>query len=60
MKFIEDVNKVEEPVYLTNGTDFKVSAKSMLGTLIATVEWDQIYCECERDIFSIIHNYTID
>ena len=59
-RFISKVNSVDVPVYFTNGKDYKISAKSMLGAMLATAEWDEIYCECERDIFSVISEFLAE
>jgi hypothetical protein len=35
-------------VYLTDGSkQFRVSAKSTLGCILAQIEWEEIYCEYE-------------
>lgn len=49
--------QVKEPVYLV-GEDFRVSAKSLLGTL-CSMEWDELWCECEKDIYTKIEKFVI-
>lgn len=46
--FIELCNKQNYPVFLTDGSkQFRVNAKSMLGCIMAQVEWETVYCEYE-------------
>lgn len=50
-KFTHLVDKMPFPVYLsdTHQTQ-RVSAQSTLGRILAQIEWEEIYCECEHDI----------
>ena len=56
-QFVAIATKVAEPVYLV-GEHFRVSAKSLLGALY-TMEWDDVWCECERDIYTKIEKFVI-
>jgi hypothetical protein len=56
-EFVAIATKVPEPVYLI-GEGFKVSAKSLLGALY-TMEWQEVWCECEVDIYSKISKFVI-
>ncbi len=56
--FVNIATKIKEPVYLV-GEDFKVSAKSLLGVTYS-MEWDEIWCECEKDIYSKIKNFVVE
>lgn len=55
-----------------NGCDWSLSAKSLLCSLVMSaklqkhrehnaheVDWDTIYVECERDIYSLISKFAI-
>lgn len=55
--FVAIASTVGAPVHLTHG-DFRVSAKSLLGALY-TMEWDEIWCECDKDIYSQIEKFVI-
>ena len=55
--FVAIATKVPEPVNLI-GEGFKVSAKSLLGALY-TMEWQEVWCECEVDIYSKIAKFVI-
>ena len=56
-QFVAIATQVAEPVHLV-GNDFRVSAKSLLGALY-TMEWDDVWCECERDIYTKIEKFVI-
>ena len=45
------------PVYLSDGSrEFRVSAKSTLGCILAKVEWKDIYCEYDGDDAFLLEN----
>ena len=56
-QFVAIATQVAEPVYLV-GQDFRVSAKSLLGA-IYTMEWDDVWCECEKDIYTKIEKFVV-
>lgn len=56
--FVNAVAGIPERIVLTDGNGMTVSAKSMLGALY-TMEWDKVYCECERNIYHLIYQYVI-
>lgn len=56
-QFVTIATQVAEPVYLV-GQDFRVSAKSLLGALY-TMEWEDVWCECEKDIYTKIEKFVI-
>ena len=58
MRFVERVCGVDVPVFLTSGV-YCVSGKSILGA-IYTLEWDDLWCECEKDIYSLIRDFACD
>ena len=57
-KFVNIASKIDSHVHLTDGQNFKVSGKSLLGA-IYTMEWDQVFCECDKDIYSLINDFII-
>ena len=57
--FVKIVEKYDFRVKLTDGDDFCVNAKSVMGAM-ATVEWDELYCESEKDIYTAIQKYIVD
>ena len=48
-KFVEVTSRIDDRVFLEDNTGFKVSAQSILGAL-ATMDWNEVYCKCEKDI----------
>lgn len=55
--FVNIANSIKEPVYLV-GEDFKVSAKSLLGVRYS-MEWNEVWCECEKDIYTKIEKFVV-
>ena len=58
-RFVEMVSRIDEPVYLEDGTGYKVSAKSLLFAAVAKMEWDTVYCLCSKDISGSILPWII-
>ena len=56
-EFVAIASTVDAPVYLV-GDNVKVSAKSLLGALY-TMEWKEVWCECEVDIYNKIAKFVI-
>ena len=54
--FVKIVSKVEGEIKLIDDTGLCVNAKSLLGVLY-TIEWDNLYCISEHDIYSKIEKY---
>lgn len=58
--FVDIATKVEgAEVHLTDGNNLTVSAKSILGAMY-TMEWNAIYCTCDKDIYSAIRSFIIE
>lgn len=58
MKFFNAVSKVKDEVYLRSGDTLCVSAKSLLGCKLAAIEWDNLVCQCDTDIYTVIQKFT--
>lgn len=56
-KFVGITSQIDAPIYLVSD-GFKVSAKSLLGALY-TMEWNEVWCECDEDIYSHIAQFVI-
>lgn len=56
--FINIVSNIDAKVYLQDGEDFCVSAKSILGGM-AAIEWANIYCISDKDIAGKISDFII-
>ena len=57
-QFVAICTKVSVPVYITDGTGLKVSAKSILGVRYS-MEFENIWCECDTDIYNQIEPFII-
>ena len=56
--FVNICSRIQQPVYVTDGKGLKVSAKSVLGVMYS-MEFDEIWRECETDIYGHIEHFTI-
>lgn len=56
-KFVSITSTINSKVYLQDGKDFCISAKSILGGL-AAIEWNEIYCISEEDIYNKISMFA--
>ena len=56
-EFMAIASTVPVPVRLV-GDGFIVSAKSLLGAMY-TMEWAEVWCECEEDIYHKIEKFVI-
>lgn len=57
VKFVAITSQIPHNVTLVS-EHFRVSAKSLLGAL-CSMEWDEIWCECEVDIYNKIEKFAI-
>jgi hypothetical protein len=57
--FVKAVSQVDAPVYLNDGVHQQVCATSLLGAILAKMEWSEIYCQCELDVSSKILPWII-
>ena len=58
MEFFYAVSKVKDEVYLKSGEVLCVSAKSVLGCKLAGIEWHDLICQCNSDIYTVIAKFT--
>ena len=49
-----------EPVYLTDGAHIRVSAKSMLGTLYARFDFNEIWLETENEYYHLFKDFMTE
>ena len=56
--FVKIVTTIDAPVFLSSN-DLCVSGKSLLGALY-TMEWEEIWCECEKDIYHLIEDFIVE
>ncbi len=57
-EFVKIASNLRPQVHLIDGSGFRVNGKSLLGAM-ATVEWDELYAECDEDIYSDIADFVI-
>ena len=53
------VRPMADEVHLAVGNNLTVSAKSLLGAMY-TMEWGEVYCTCDKDIYSIIRTFIVE
>lgn len=58
--FLFAVAKVPEEVYIRSGKHLCTSAKSALGCHMARMEWNNLICECNVDIYTKIRRFIIE
>ena len=57
-RFVGVATKYPGKIALTDGDNFTVNGKSLLGAMY-TFEWDQIYCESENEIYLLIKDFIV-
>lgn len=57
--FVLVASQVKSDVYLTNNNGLKVDGKSFLGVAHAS-EFTELWCECEKDIYSSIKDFITE
>ena len=56
-EFVTIATSIPAPVHLVSDS-FRVSAKSLLGAMY-TMEWAEVWCECDEDIYHKIEKFVI-
>ena len=59
-RLVELAMGLDEKVYLTDGADIRVSAKSLLGTLYASFDFNEIWLETENEHYYIFKDYIVE
>ena len=57
-EFVRICSGVQSAVHVTDGRRLKVSGKSLLGVMYA-MEFTEIWCECDEDIYHKIEKFII-
>ena len=57
--FVLIASQIKSDVYLTNNNGLKVDGKSFLGVAHAH-EFNEVWCECERDIYVAIKDFIVE
>jgi hypothetical protein len=59
IELVAIATKIEDRITLSDGLGCVVSAKSLLGAALSKMEWENIYCECEKDISGKILDFMV-
>lgn len=57
--FVAICSRIDQKISLIDGSGYCVSAKSLMGA-VATMDWSQVFIECEKDIRSYIQDFIIE
>ena len=57
--FVKIASNYPGKITLTDGDNFTVNGKSLLGAMY-TMEWDQIYCSSDHEIYHLIKDFVED
>ena len=58
-KFVKTASRLRGRVYVTDGHELKVNAKSLLN-MIPTLKFEELWCESENDVYFQIRDFLID
>ncbi len=56
--FVDIVSKYDGDIILTDGQNYVVNAKSVLGAMYS-IEWNELYVSSDIDIYTQIRQFTI-
>lgn len=57
-KFVSEMSKINDRVWLEDDDGNRVNASSLLGVLYS-MEWKHVYCYCNRDISSHLMPWAV-
>lgn len=57
--FVSICSRLDCKVDLIDGNNYRVSAKSLVGAL-ATMDWNQVFIECEKDIYAYVQDFLAE
>ena len=57
-KFVDVCNTLEGKIVLSDGVEYTVNARSVLGA-IASLEWNELWVVSENDIYTAIMEWVI-
>lgn len=58
-KFVGIATKIQGKLTLTDGDNFTVNGKSLLGAMY-TFEWERIFCESDTEIYRLIKDFIVE
>lgn len=56
--FADICSKLGGKIKLTDGQDYCVNARSLLG-IVATADWSEVYIDSEEDIYQYIQEFVV-
>lgn len=56
--FVAICTRLGGKIKLTDGQDYCVNARSLLG-ILATADWSEVYVESEEDIYQYIQEFVV-
>ena len=56
--FVSICTKLGGNIKLTDGQDYCVNARSLLG-ILASADWSEVYVESEEDIYQYIREFVV-
>ena len=57
--FVSICSRLDCRVDLIDGNGYRVSAKSLMGAL-ATMDWNQVFIDCEKDIYAYVQEFLAE
>lgn len=57
--FVGICSRLDCKIDLIDGNGYRVSAQSLVGA-IATMDWNQVFIECEKDIYAYVQDFLAD
>ena len=57
--FVAVCSRLDCKIDLIDGNGYRVSAKSLIGA-VATMDWNQVFIECERDIYAYVQDFLAE
>lgn len=57
--FVTVCSRLDCKVDLIDGNGYRVSAKSLIGA-VATMDWNQVFIECEKDIYAYVQEFLAE
>ena len=56
--FVSITSRQEGNIFITDNCGLRVNAKSVLGALYS-LEFDELWCECDEDIYRRIERFVV-
>lgn len=57
--FVGICSRLDCKVNLVDGNGYCVSAKSLIGA-VATMDWSEVFIECDKDIYAYIQDFLAE